>query len=232
VGAFEGALRQIAQLVALAAGYVCARPLGGALGPSLAESLHLPMLLGILAATILVFVAVMVGVRFLLRRVVWLVEQSRRPEPRRIDRVLGFVFGALKVALIAYVMLSALSFVEDNLSRSGRSLGLSPAKSICFALARKYNLFELVHYRPVQDFVSIARSLNDPSKAARLRKDPAFRALAKDPRFERSLEDDSMRRALETGDTRGLLLRDEVLKLLLSPAIAARLKAASEAVQE
>ncbi len=232
VGAFEGAVRQIAQLVALAVGYFCARPLGRALGPSLAQSLRLPMLFGILAATIVVFIVVMVAVRLLLMQLVRVVTQASSPVPRRIDRVLGFALGAIKVTLIAYVMVSALSFVEDNVSWSGRSLGLSPADSISFALARKYNLFELAQYRTVRDLVLIARSLNDPGKAAKLRRDPAFRALAQDPRFERTLEDDSMQRAIETGDTRGLLRRDEVLKLLQTPVIVARLKAASEAAQE
>jgi len=41
-----------------------------------------------------------------------------------------------------------------------------------------------------------------------------------------------MQRAIETGDTRSLLLRDEVLKLLQSPAVADRLKAAGDAAQE
>jgi membrane protein required for colicin V production len=231
IGAFEGAIRQIAQLAALALAYFCARPLGRALGSSLAQSLHLPLLFGMLAATILVFIAVMVAVRAVLMRFVRSVPRLNSPEPRRIDRALGFALGGLKVALIAYLMLSALSFVEDNVAWGGRRLGLSPADSITFALARKYNLFELVQYRPVRDLVRIAQSLNDPDKAAKLQRDPAFRALAQDPRFERTLEDDSMQRAIETGDTRALLRSDEVLKLLLTPAVAARLKAASDAAQ-
>jgi len=232
LGAFEGAIRQIAHVAALGVGYVCARPLGRAFGPSLAQSLHLPLLFGVLAATILVFIVVMLAVRALLVRPVRTLILSLSPEPRRIDRVLGFALGALKVCLIAYLMISALSFVEDNVAWTGRRLGLSPADSISFALARKYNLFELVQYRPVRDLVRIARSLNDPTKAAKIRSDPSFRALSQDPRFARTLDDQAMQRAIETGDTRSLLLRDEVLKLLQSPAVADRLKAAGDAAQE
>jgi len=190
------------------------------------------MLFGVLAATILVFIVVMVAVRALLARPVRTLILSLSPEPRRIDRALGFALGALKVGLIAYLMISALSFVEDNVAWGGRQLGLSPADSISFALARKYNLFELVQYRPVRDLVRIARSLNDPTKAAKIRSDPSFRALAQDPRFARTLNDQAMQRAIETGDTRSLLLRDEVLKLLQAPAVAARLKAAGDTAQE
>jgi membrane protein required for colicin V production len=231
LGAFEGAIRQIAHVAALGVGYVCARPLGRAFGPSLAQSLHLPLLFGVLAATILVFIVVMVAVRALLVRPVRTLILSLSPEPRRIDRLLGFALGALKVCLIAYLMISALSFVEDNVAWTGRRLGLSPADSISFAVARKYNLFEF-QYCPVRDLVRIARSLNDPTKAAKIRSDPSFRALSQDPRFARTLNDQAMQRAIETGDTRSLLLRDEVLKLLQAPAVAARLKAAGDAAQE
>jgi membrane protein required for colicin V production len=231
LGSAAGALRQTAQLVSLFVGYFCARPLGRALGPSLAQSFHVPLLFGVLAGTILVFIGVMVTVRWILMRVVRTMTASMSPEPRRLDRAIGFVLGGLKVTLIAYVMVSALSFVEDNVARTGRQLGLSPADSISFALARKYNLFELFQYRPVRDLVRIAQSLNDPEKAAKLRRDPAFRALAQDPRFERALEDDSMQRAVETGDARSLLLRDEVIRMLQTPAIVARLRAANDAAQ-
>ena len=46
VGAFEGAARQLAQLVALGLGYLCARPLGKALGPTVAQSFQVPIIFG------------------------------------------------------------------------------------------------------------------------------------------------------------------------------------------
>ncbi len=230
VGAYQGAVRQLAQLVSIALGYFCSRPLGWAFGPSLARSAHVPILFGVLAATILVFIAVTVAVRLLLTGVIRSLTRFRKPG--RLDRGLGFLLGGLKIILVAYVMTSALSFVEDNFGRGGRRLGLSPADSIAFAVVRRYNLFELFEYQPVRDLVRIAQSLNDPVKAARLRQDPAFQALAKDPHFGRTLKDDSMHRALEAGDTRALLQSDEVLKLLQTPAMDARLKAASDALHE
>src|SRR5262249_36568001 len=151
---------------------------------------------------------------------------TRFGKPGRLDRGLGALLGGLKIILIAYVMTSALSFVEDNVGWGGRRLGLSTGDSIAFAVARRYNLFELFHYQPVRDLVRISQSLHDPVKAARLRDDPAFKALAQDPGFGRTLTDDFTRRALETGDTRALLRSDEVLRLLQTPAMAARLKAA------
>jgi len=188
------------------------------------------MLFGVLAATILVFIAVTVAMRVLLTGVIRSFTRFRHPGP--VDRGLGFLLGGLKVILIAYLLTSALSFVEDNLGRGGRRLGLSPADSIAFTAVRQYNFFELFQYPPVRELVRIAQSLNDPVKAARLRQDRAFQALAEDPSFGRTLADDSTRRALEAGDMRALLRSDDVVRLLQTPAMAAHLKAASDALDE
>ena len=229
VGAYRGALAQLAQLFALAVGYFCSRPLGRALGVNLAQSAHLPILFGVLAATLLVFFAVTIATRVLLGRLIRRLRRNGTPKP--LDRALGFLLGTLKVIAVAYVVLSALSFLDDN-AWGGRQLGLSPGDSIAVSLARQYNLFELFQYRPVRDLVRIAQSLDDPDKAARLVKDPAFKALAQDPRFGRTLSDELTHRALQEGDTRALLRSDDVLRLLQAPASAARLRAASEAVRE
>lgn len=230
VGAFQGAVQQLVQLASIALGYICSRPLGWEFGPSLAQSTRVPMFYGVLAATILVFIGVTVALRVLLTVVVRSLTRFRHPGP--FDRGLGFLLGGLKVILIAYLLTSALSFVEDNLGRGGQRLGLSPADSIAFTLVRQYNFFELFQYPPVRELVRIAQSLDDPVKAARLRQDRAFQALTEDPSFGRTLADDSTHRALEAGDTRALLRSDDVVRLLQTPAIAAHLKAASDALDE
>lgn len=229
VGGFTGAARQLAQMAALAIGYLCARALGIAAGPRLAAGLHIPIILGVIVATILVFIAVMFTVRLLLTRLLRNLLTGGDGDSRGLDRALGFLLGGLKVTLLAYFMVSALSFVEDNVSLAGRRVGLSPKDSVFFSLARQYNLFEMIQYKPVKDLVRIADALNDPVRAERLRKDPAFRALKQDPRFQRSLEDQAMREALETGDYRGLLKRDEIVRMIQAPSMPARLRAAVDA---
>jgi membrane protein required for colicin V production len=232
VGAFEGAARQLAQLVALGFGYLCARPLGKALGPTVAQSFQVPIIFGVMVVMVLVFIGVMISVRLLLTPFLRRLLSGGNPQSRTLDRALGFVLGGLKVGLIAYFLVSALSFAEDNIALAGHRLGLSPRDSISFALARQYNLFETFQYRPVRDLVEIAQALNDPTKAAKLRKDPSFRALKQDPRFERTLGDVAMRKAIQTGDHAALLRRDEVIKLLQTPNVAARLRAAAEAAHD
>jgi membrane protein required for colicin V production len=232
VGAYEGAARQLAHLVALGFGYLCAKPLGTSLGPRLGQALHVPIIFGVVLVMIVVFIGVMFSARLLLTSLLRRLLSGGNPEWRGLDRALGFALGGFKVALIAYFLVSALSFAEDNIALAGHRLGLSPKDSISFAFARQYNLFETFQYRPVRDLVEIAEALDNPAKAAKLRKDPAFRALKQDPRFDRTLADISMRKAIQTGDHGGLLRRDEVLKLLQTPNVPARLRAAAEAARD
>ncbi len=229
IGSLSGAARQIAQLVALGVGFLCARPLGGAFGSRAAHALHIPELLGVIVATILFFILVMASVRLVLTHLLRKMLAGGESEARGLDRSLGLVLGGAKVAFIAYFMLSALSFVEDNVAFAGGHFGLSPRDSLSFALARRYNLFETIQFRPVKDLVRIAEALNSPSRAAKLKKDPAFRALIRDPRFERSLGQEAMQKAIVTGDYRSLLRNDDVLQLIREPKMAARLKAAADA---
>ena len=75
---------------------------------------------------------------------------------------------------MAYVVLSALAFVEDRVQIAGRKLGIFPRRLQAFALARKYNLFELSCSSAVRDFADLAAKMRDPAAAAALSRDPAF----------------------------------------------------------
>ena len=229
IGAFTGAARQVAQLLAMGVAYFCSKPIGGFLGPKASAVFHLPLVLGVVGATFLVFVVVVMAVRAVLTSVLRRVISGGNPAQRGLDRLLGFLLGGAKVALFAYVGLCALAFVEQNVSLAGRQLGLGPKGSTAFALAKRYNVFELTAFSQAQDLGRIAKARADPHRLPRLRTDPAYRALLKDARFQRALDDPALRRALETGDYQALLRSDSVLELLQDPSASARLSAAAEA---
>ena len=229
LGAFAGAAKQVANLVALVAAYACARPLGTLLGPLAARSVHVPLIVGVVGSTLATFLVVLVVVRYALTRVFRRVLAGRDPSSRGLDRTLGFLLGGLKVAAIAYVVVCALSFVEQNVTVAGKKLGLSPRDSVAFEVARKYNLFEMTQFSAVQDLVRVARTASSPNGAARLKGDPAFVALKKDPRFLKALDEQGMKRAIETGDYQALLRSNVVMQLISDPAASARLAAAAEA---
>ncbi|WP_224367131.1 CvpA family protein [Hyalangium versicolor] len=229
VGAFTGAAKQIAHMVGLALAYYVSRKLGTVVGPKLADSLGTTELIGVLVGTMLIFIVVLVAVRYALGALLQRVMTGKDPTNRGPDRTIGFVLGGAKVAVIAYVLLSALTFVDQHVEVAGKKLGFSPKDSRSFAFARDHNLFELTQFAPIQDFVQVVQASTNPEQAAKMANDPAYKALRQDPRFKKALNDASLRRSLEQGDTRALLRSDLILQLIQDPEFAARLGAASRA---
>jgi membrane protein required for colicin V production len=232
VGAITGAAKQIAHLVALVVAWFASRTLGPVVAPRLSEAMGgVPLLIGTITGTILLFIAVLVAVRYALTVVLRRLLRGGDPDNRGVDGVLGFLLGGAKVAAIAYVIISGLVFVEQNVVVSGKRLGLSPRDSLAFGLARRFNLFELTQFSATKDLVSVARVARDPEQARRLAEDPAFTSVKKDPRFQRALSDKQLRAALEQGDTRALLRHDAILQLVQDRDFVARLGAAARASQ-
>jgi membrane protein required for colicin V production len=229
LGALTGAAKQVAHMVGLVAAYFVSRKLGSVVGPRLAEALGTPLLIGVVLGSMLLFIFTLVVVRYALGALLQRVMTGKDPNNRGPDRVIGFVLGGAKVAIISYVLLSALSFAEQHVVVAGKRLNTSPKDSRAFGFVRKHNLFEMTQFAPLKDFVRVVQASTDPSKAAQLRDDPAYKALRQDPRFQKALKDDSLRRALEQGDSRALLQNNLILQLIQDPDFAARLGAASRA---
>lgn len=227
LGAFSGAARQVAHLIALTAAYLCARPLGQVVGPPLAKALELSATVGSVLSTLGVFLIVLLGIRALLTWVFRRVLAGKDPQDRRLDRGLGFALGGVKAALALFVALCAVTFIEENVAVAGRKLVVAPKGSIAFELSRRFNVFELAPAAAAEDLLEVARAASDPERVAQLRKDPSFQALRKDPRFQRALADTELRRALEAGDVHAVLRSRPVVELLEDPDAAARLAAAA-----
>jgi len=231
IGAATGAARQVANLAAAVIAWLSARPLGSMLGPHLAPSLNASKGIGIVAATVLAFILVAVLVRWILTAVLRRILAGRDPESRGLDRTLGFLFAGTKVAAVAWVMLCALTFVEDNVAIAGRKLGVSPKDSVAFKAARTWNLFELTEFSPVRDLVRVAQASVDPKRAAALKDDPAFQALRKDPRFRKALEDKGLRPALAKGDYATLVRSSAVMELVGDEQVKQRLRTIAAKVE-
>lgn len=230
LGMLTGAARQIAQLAALVVAYAVAGPLGARLGPAMARWLGgAPLAAGAVAATVTVFLAVMIGLRYALTLVLRRAMAGKDPEDRTVDRNLGMFFAAFKVTALAYVVLCALVFAERNVTAFGRSLGVSPRDSIAFDIARRYNLFELTQFSAVRDLMAVATAAADPERAKKLAQDPAFAALRKDPRWQKAMSDREIREAIEKGDSQALLRSNAVLKLLQDTALTGTLADAAAA---
>lgn len=229
LGGFTGAARQIGQLVGLVAAYAVAGPLGKALGPQMAAWLGgAPLVAGTVAATFAMFVVIWVALRYVVAEIARRAMSSGdEVEDRSVDRNLGMLISAVKVALATWVVLCALVFAERNVSAFGKRLGVSPRDSIAFDVARRYNLFEMTGFSRVKDVLKVANAAADPAKAKKLREDPAFQALEKDPRWKKAVADPEVKRALEQGDVQALLRSDAVARLLQDDELSRQIEAAS-----
>jgi membrane protein required for colicin V production len=228
LGAISGAARQLGHLLALGLAALAAGPVGTRVAPLLAEAADVRQgAVARVAASILVFLVVYLLVRLvatpLLRRALAGEEEERAGT----DRALGFVLGGLKVAALAYVLLSAATFVEDEVRVAGRSTDLGLGDSVLAALARRYNLFSVADVGPARHLLSLAREAQTPEGARRMSEDPAFRALREDPRLREALESPELSEALRAGDWETVIGSPAIQRLGADPEIAARLEAAA-----
>lgn len=230
VGALTGGAKQIANLVALAVAWFVSRKLGPLVGPKMAEALGgVPLMVGVVAGSMLVFIGLLVVVRYALTTLLQRVFRGKDSQNRSLDSALGFLLGGVKVAAIAYIALSALTFVEQHVVVMGKRLGVSPKDSVAFGVARRFNLFEMTQFAGVKDLVEVAQAATDPKQAPKLANNPAYKSLKQDPRFQKTLSDKQLLKAMERGDTQAVLRSDLVLQLLQDPEFVARLGAAARA---
>jgi len=222
-GAMSGAARQIGTWGALILAALAARPGSKLLGSTFASALHTTPSLGSIAAGFATFVVAAVVARLLLVSVLGQLLAGRDPADRGTDRALGAFLGAGKVAAVAWVALSALAFVEDNVQVAGGKLGISPRSSIAFGIARRWNLFSAPVFAQAADLARVQQAFRSPELFERVAGDPAVAALEKNPRFRAVFADPEAKAALERGDTVALLKCNSVHKLLQDPEALAQL---------
>ncbi|MGQ0507755.1 MAG: CvpA family protein [Myxococcaceae bacterium] len=226
LGAISGVARQVGQVVAMIAAYALARPLGTMLAPRLSQAMAAPRIVGTLVGTLLVFTTVMFVGRWASAAIIRKLLEGDSPEQKSMDRPLGFLVGGSKVAVVCYLIVSGMTFIEDHVQIAGQRIGVAHGGSKAFAFARRYNFFEMTQFRAVKDVVALSQATANPERLAKVKTAPAYAALRKDPRFRKLLEDPKVKKAAETGDYRELLKSDAVMDLISDPESAEKLEAA------
>ena len=221
-GALTGASRQLAVLGALVAASLSARPFGAYLGPRLASRVNSPLLGAHVLATVLAFIGVYLAVRFVLTQVLRYLLAGPDGEHRSVDRGFGFLLGAGKVAVGAYLTLCILTFVQEHLSIAGKTLELLPKRSVAVGFANDHNLFEVSELAAARNLMEVATRLRAGTRGEG---SSALKALSADSRLQRLLADSQFRRAVETRDAALLLRNHAVLRLLEDPLVTDRVTA-------
>jgi len=231
LGAQRGAASQLASWGALVLGVLAARPGAAVLGPVFRSALHAAPGTAAVAAGFATFLVVLVAARLVLDALLRSLLTLGNPEHRGLDRAGGFLLGAGKVLAIAWVALSALAFVEEHVNVSGKVLGVHPEDSLCFAAARRWNLFGMADFGITQSLLKLEQALKKPGGMAQLANDRAVAALLQNPRFKVVSEDPAVRRAVEQHDVLSLLRTDSVLKLLQDSEARGKLQAAVDSLR-
>lgn len=231
LGARRGAASQLASWGALVLAVLAARPGATLLGPLFMKVLHAAPGTSAVAAGFATFLVVLVVARTLLDLVLHSLLTLGNPEHKGLDRAGGFVLGAGKVLAIAWVALSALAFVEERFSVSGKVAGINPEDSLAFSAARRWNLFGMADFGVTQSLMKLEQALKKPGGPARLANDKAVAELLKNPRFKVVAEDPEVKRAVEQHDVLSLLKSDSVLRLLQDGEARAKLQAAVDSLK-
>jgi membrane protein required for colicin V production len=219
LGLWSGAIKQVAHLAGLIAGWLLSRPLGVLLAPYAAKKIAAPPLFVTIAcsfvAFFVIYVVVVLVLRFVLTRVL--------PDGEHgwLNKVGGLGLGTAKAAVMAFVFLSALVFAERFVGTLVPGFQAEAKASLSMKFARHYNLF--AGLPGVGGLEKILQASRDPSAAARLAEDPEFQALARDPRVRGMVDDAGIRRAMQEGDYAALLSSYKVMDALNDPGFVARL---------
>jgi membrane protein required for colicin V production len=190
-GAFSGALRQLVQLLGVAAGWAAARFLAPRLAGPVLGSRPAAWERGALAAACFVGAVVLVSLvgRALARRV-----QGPGGSPGATDRSLGALLGGLKAALGCWVLLSALALARAPIALGGFRVDVR--SSDFGSLAARHNLLEAAAPRQARLLERLFEAVQDPGVKERLRRgDADLRRALEDPRVKALLE-----RAAREGD--------------------------------
>ncbi len=218
-GLLSGAIRQLAHFGGLIVGALFARSVGQWAGLQLAARLGYPLVFSSLAATFAAFFLLYIAAVFLLRFAL----EKLFPDGERgaLNRVGGFALGAAKAAAIALVALSVASLAERFLGDHVPGWRSEARSSVAMELARRYSPFN--HLPQLKGLERLAKASRDPEAAARLSRDPDFKALAKDPRVQALAKEPAVQRALQSGDWARALESPGLLQLLENPDVVKKL---------
>jgi membrane protein required for colicin V production len=190
-GAFSGALRQLVQLLGVAAGWAAARFGAPRLAGPVLGSRPAPWERAALAAACFVGAVVLVS---LLGRAVARRLQGPGGSPGPADRALGALLGGAKAGLGCWVLLSALALARAPVALGGWSVDVR--RSDFGSMAARHNLLEAAAPRQARLLERLFEAVRDPGVKERLRRgDAGLKRALDDPRVKALLE-----RAAREGD--------------------------------
>jgi uncharacterized membrane protein required for colicin V production len=217
-GAWTGAIKQVSHWIALIAAFFGSKPLAVALAPMAAARLGWSPTLTTVALTAVLFPLISLAVGIVSQMIInAVVPGKQRNAP---DRVAGFVLGAGKAGVIAWVALSVAVMFEAPLAKAAPKAAASLQGSHFAAFTRDHGLFGKSGPAALTQLRDVAAGKIDPAKAKSLLEDPNLKAVLTDP---------ALKTELAKGDPAALLRDPRIRKLLADPQLLEKLRSLAPA---
>lgn len=226
-GAFAGFARQLAQVVGAIAAWWAARPAAEFWAPWLDRQTGWGPKGAAVAATVVTFLAIYLLVRWVVTSAVQRVLAGKDPQNRSTDRLLGFVTGGAKIFGLAWLALSALTYVEEHITIRGRRPFSLPSDALSVRFAREHNLFDYLGTRVEPNMSKLLETLT-PKNVAALVKNPHLEALRKNPSVAPLFTDRRVQESIEKGKWSDLANNPTVQRALSDPSVLEHLQGLSK----
>jgi uncharacterized membrane protein required for colicin V production len=230
LGLISGAIKQVAQWLAIAAAYIFAKPAGVALAPTLGPALGMPPALapiGLAAGLMLLtYLFGALALRFILKKILPVQEKGRT------DRLIGLALGGAKGALLGWVVLSVALAFEEPLAKAGFDLEKKTKDSHAAAFTRGHNLFDSLKMPAMESAKKFAALQGNPQALQEMLNDPKARELLDNPEIKKALNDPELRRLAQSGNPAAILQDPRVKKMLEDPEIAKKLEELQKRAQQ
>ncbi len=226
LGWISGLWMQLMRLTVLVASYLLAGVIGKPLGPVMAKSFGIPMLMGQAVGTFAAFLILYL----VLSTIGWRILRGRRRSKnekdgekvahrRRIDSIAGCAFGMAKVGLILFILLNAVVLVEKHLAGPLRNPRMGYHNSLMVKLARDHNMLRGLHLPVVGDIQSLSRLGTDPAFRAKVAADPQLQKVINHPKIRGLLNDRAIVNASKRRDISALMANPLLNQALQDPEV-------------
>jgi len=227
LGLISGFLSQVIKIAALVAACLLASPLSPYAKELLMKKMEVDSLFGDMLSLFLAWLAsyvVLIIVGSIIARII----RGSSKSLKFLDRVLGGALGALKGALIVYLVVCAILMFREPLESIVPSEYLDLEESQVAAFAKDNNILtrldlpsaeSLKEIPAARNLGEIVNALGNEEQKEALARDPGVKKILRTPAFQKLKEDPELLRAVSEKDFSAILQNENVRRVFNDPEI-------------
>ncbi len=144
LGAISGASRQLGTALAIPFAFALSAPAATLLTPVLSRTFRWSSHVTSAASMVIIFLVSFVLLRAVLSFVFSRIFSLGDIKDRTLDRLVGALLGAVKIALPAWIILSTFEFARVHLEANTKRFDLGASDSVILTFCRDFNAISLV----------------------------------------------------------------------------------------